>query len=305
VRTAIRAALALTLALLPGACGARLTIDGARMLERVRRQVDVGPRVVGTPAHEAVRAWIEGELTRLGARVDRQSFVDTTLGHPLAVTNVIGHFGPPGARRIVLCAHYDSRPWCDEDPDTSWRSRPVPGANDGGSGVAVLLEIGELMRHRAPPLGVDLVFFDAEDLGTRAHPEWFCLGSKGYAARLPAPGSPRRPVAAFLFDMVGERALQIYAEKNSSDLATSLVDEVNDAARATGARDFHPEVRYTIIDDHMPLIEAGLPAVDILDFDYRAWHTHLDTTSQLSAKSLAEVGRVAAWLVYESPLKGR
>jgi len=300
-----RWSLLIALALLPGACGARFPVDGARALERVRRQVDAGPRVVGTPAHDAVRDWIAAEVTRLGGRLERQRFVDSTLGRPLEVTNLIGHFGPAGARRVVLCAHYDSRPWCDEDPDTSQRSRPVPGANDGGSGVAVLLEVAELMRVQSPPLGVDLVFFDAEDLGTRERPDDFCLGSKGYAARLPAAGDPARPAAAFLFDMVGERALQIWAERNSSELAANLVELVTAAAHATGARDFHPQVRYTIIDDHIPLNQAGLPAVDILDFDYRAWHTHLDTPAQLSARSLAEVAGVAAWLVYDSPLAGR
>jgi len=294
-----------SLTLLCASCASQPQVNGERMMARVRQQVEHGPRVVGTASNAAVREWIASELVRLGGRVERQVFVDSTTGRPVPLTNVIGHFGPDGARRIVLCGHFDSRPWCDEDPDTSYRNVPVQGANDGASSIALLLEMANLMSTRPPRIGVDLVFFDGEDLGTHEHPEWFCLGSRGYAARLPAAGDPARPVAAFLFDMVGARDLQIYAERNSSERAANLVALVSDAARATHAAAFHDEVRWTIVDDHIPLNDAGLPAVDILDFDYPPWHTHRDTPDQMSAASLAQVGRVAAWLVYQSPLAQR
>lgn len=295
------ALLALAVGAMP-ACAGRFRVDGARALARVSRQVEAGPRIAGTPGNAVIREWIAAECERLGGTVERQAFTDTTLGHPLEVTNVIARFGPNGGRRIVLCAHFDTRPWSDQDPDSAMRSRPVPGANDGGSGVAVLLEVAELMAHRAPPVGVDLVFFDAEDLGRSDAPDEFCLGSKGYAARLPAAGDPARPVAAFLFDMVGDRDLQIWREKNSSDRASNLAALVVEGARATGAKSFHDEVRYSLVDDHIRLLDAGLPAVDIVDFDYPAWHTHRDSADQVSAASLAEVARVAAWLIYRSPL---
>lgn len=289
-------------ALLPGACSERLAVDGSRALERVRHQVESGPRVSGTPGNAAIREWIASEASRLGGRVERQAFTDTSLGRPLEVTNVIARFGPESGRRIMLCAHFDTRPWSDRDPDPAMRSRPVPGANDGGSGVAVLLEVAELMSKRPPAVGVDLVFFDAEDLGTDEKPGDFCLGSRGYAARLPAPGDPTRPVAAFLVDMGGDRDLQVYVERNSRERASNLAALVVEGARATGARSFHDEVRWSIIDDHVPLLDAGLPAVDVIDFDYPAWHTHRDDLSQVSAESLEQVARVAAWLVYRSPL---
>ena len=297
------AALALVLSAASlGACADRFAVDGERALGRVRHQVDAGPRIPGTAANAQIREWIAAEAARLGGRVERQAFVDSTLARPVEVTNVIARFGPTDGRRIVLCAHFDTRPWSDRDPDTTWRFRPVPGANDGGSGVAVLLEVAELMSRRAPAVGVDLVFFDAEDLGTELSPRDFCLGSKGYAARLPARGDASRPVAAFLFDMVGDRDLQVYIESNSASRAANLAALVVEAARATDARSFHDEVRYALIDDHVQLLDAGLPAVDIVDFDYPAWHTHRDSTDQVSAASLAEVARVAAWLVYRSPL---
>ncbi len=279
----------------------RFEVDGARALARVVRQVEAGPRIPGTPGHAAVRDWIAAELTRLGARVERQSFTDSTLGRPLALVNVVGHFGAPGApsaRRIVLCAHYDTRPWCDQDPDSARRRDPLPGANDGGSGVAVLLEVAELMARRAPPVAVDLVFFDGEDQGRAEHPEEFSLGARGYARRL----GEARPTAAFLFDMVGDRDLGIHPEQRSAEQAANLVGMVLDGARASGARGFFDTPRYRITDDHVPLLDAGVPAVDIIDFDYPAWHTHRDLPDQLSASSLAEVARVAAWLVYASPL---
>lgn len=294
-------ALALAAALAPG-CAGGFAVDGERALERVRHQCAAGPRISGTPGNAAIREWIAAECERLGGRIERQSFTDTTLGYALPVTNVIARFGPAEGRRIVLCAHFDTRPWSDRDPDTSMRARPVPGANDGGSGVAVLLEVAELMSKRAPAVAVDLVFFDAEDLGRENRPEEFCLGSKGYAERLPARGDPARPVAAFLFDMVGDRDLQVYLERNSSMRAANFAALVVEAARATGAKSFHDEVRWSLVDDHVRLLDAGLPAVDIVDFDYPAWHTHRDTPDQVSAASLAEVSRVAAWLVYRSPL---
>ncbi len=296
-------ALAVVLAgALPVACAERFTVDGERALARVQHQVEAGPRIAGTPANAAIRDWIAAEATRLGGRIERQSFTDTTTGRPLQVTNVIARFGPATGRRLALCAHFDTRPWSDRDPDPAMRDRPVPGANDGGSGVAVLLEVAELMAKRPPPVGVDLVFFDAEDLGTDQAPDQFCLGSAGYAVRLPAHGDPARPVAAFLFDMVGDRDLQVFVERNSAERAANLAALVLEGAKATGAKSFHDQVRWALIDDHVRLLDAGLPAVDIVDFDYPAWHTHRDLPDQVSAASLAEVARVAAWLVYRSPL---
>jgi len=278
-------------------------VDGERARARVVTQVDAGPRIPGSPGHARVRAWIEAELVRLGARVRVQRFVDSTRAEPFEVINLIAsypartpHHGGHGP--LVLCAHYDTRPWADQDPDPARRGDPVPGANDGGSGVAVLLEMAELLHRRAPPCPVDLVFFDAEDLGRPGAAHEYSIGSRGYAARLEAP----LPRAAFLLDMVGDRDLSIYPERTSVARASNLVDLVLQAARATGARNFHAEPRYTVVDDHVPLLDRGVPAVDIIDFDYPAWHTRADLPDQVSAASLAEVARVAAWLVYSSPL---
>jgi len=293
----------LVLALASASCpGSGPRPDGARALENVRHQVALGSRVAGTPGNRAARAWIAGELTRLGGRVERQAFADTVAGTAYALENVIGHFGPAAGRRIAMLAHFDTRPWCDQDADTSRHHQYVPGANDAGSGVAVLLVLAAMFHRKSPPVGIDLVFLDGEDLGRPDAPDEYCRGSRGYAARLPASGNEARPVAAFLFDMVGDKDLDIYDEGNSAARATNLVDVVHDAAAATGAAHVRRGVKYTLIDDHVPLLDAGLPAVDLIDFDYPAWHTSHDLPDQVSAASLAEVSRLAGWIAYKSAL---
>jgi len=290
--------------LLPGACAEHLEVDGHRAQARVEHQVALGPRIPGTPGHAATLEWLAAESKRLGGRVERQSFTDSSLGAPLRLHNLIARFGPTGGRRIALCAHWDTRPRSDQDPDPARRSDPVPGANDGASGVAVLLEVAELMSRRAPRIGVDLVFLDGEDQGLESRAEQYCLGARAYAARF-ASSSPRdesRPAAAFVFDMVGDRDLAIYPEVQSAARAANLVGVVLDAARATSARHFHARPRHWLIDDHIPLLDGGIPAVDVIDFDYPAWHTHRDLPDRTSPESLAEVARVAAWIVYRSPL---
>src|SRR5262249_48032054 len=157
----VTALLSLTLA---ASCGEAASPDGARALERVKLQVSKGPRVSGTPGNTAVRDWIAGELQRLGGRVERQAFVDTVGDRITPLVNVIGRFGPARGRRIALFAHFDTRPWCDQDGDRSKHDQPVPGANDAGSGVAVLLEVAELMHAPAPAAGLGLGFLGRRGL---------------------------------------------------------------------------------------------------------------------------------------------
>jgi len=287
------------LLIVPTSCAPALEVDGARAQSRVRHQVEAGPRIPGSPGHAAVRAWLESELGRLGARVERRDFTDSTLGRPLALSNLVARYGPPGAP-LVFCAHWDSRPFADQDPDTARRGDPVPGANDGASGVAVLLELAELMSRRPPGVPVQLVFLDGEDQGEARDAAGFCLGARRFAGE--TASGPERPRAVFLFDMVGDRDLQIHPEGESARRAANLVSLVLEGAKKTGARHFHREPRYSLTDDHIPFLDNGIPAVDIIDFDYPAWHTTQDLPSQTSAESLAEVARVGEWILYSSPL---
>jgi Zn-dependent M28 family amino/carboxypeptidase len=188
----------------------------------------------------------------------------------------------------------------DRDPDPARQGEPVPGANDGASGVAVLLEVAEALAKRPPKVAIHLVFFDAEDLGAALAPQEFCLGSKLYASKLPPAGDPSRPRAAVLFDLVGDRDLNIHPERNSAERAANLVAIIGTAAKATGAKRFHDDPKYPVTDDHLPLLDAGIPAADVIDLDYDAWHTTRDLPDRVSAESLAEVSRVAIWLATRS-----
>ncbi len=303
-RTCTLVPLLLALALAGVSCAAAPAghrVDAARLHARVVQQVEMGPRIPGTPGHDAIVQWLTAELTRMGARLEEQAFDDTLPGGPLRVRNLRAFFaaaGGAGARRVVLAAHYDTRPWCDQDPDSTQHDTPLPGANDAGSGVAVLLEVGELLAARKAPVEVELLFLDAEDQGREAHAEEYSRGAQGYARRV---GSDR-PAAAFVFDMVGDKDLNIHPESFSSTRAANLVAMTWEGAKAVKATGFKEGVMHAVTDDHLPLLDAGIPAIDIIDFDYPAWHTRADTPDQVSGESLAQVARVAAWLVYDSPL---
>jgi hypothetical protein len=260
--------------------------------------------VPGSAAHDSCFVWLLGRFRALAPSVQADTFQydSPDLGKEVRLMNLVARYRPEAKERILFGAHWDSRPWADKDPNPALRTRPVLGANDGASGVAVLLEVAEVMAQRPPACEVELVFFDGEDQGRAERGDEFSLGAKGYAARLGAD----KPVAAFLFDMVGDRDLDIHVERTSRERASNLVDLVLEAARVTGAKDFHPDARWQLVDDHLPLLDAGVPTVDIIDFDYPVWHTVADLPGRTSAASLAEVSRVAVWLVYESSLaRGR
>ena len=304
-RSRLRGVLLLLTAALAGAsCAAAPAphpIDSARLHARVVQQVEMGPRIPGTPGHDAIVRWLTSELKRMGAEVEEQAFLDTLSSGPLPIRNLRARFAAasgPGARRVLLCAHYDTRPWCDQDPDSTAWHHPLPGANDAGSGVAVLLEIGELLAVRRAPVEVELVFFDAEDQGREGHSDEYSRGALGYARRVGAD----KPAAAFVFDMVGDRDLNIHPESFSVSQAANLVELVWDGAKKVKATGFKEGIAHAVTDDHIPLLNAGIPAVDLIDFDYAAWHTRADLPDQVSGESLAQVARVAAWLVYDSPL---
>jgi Zn-dependent M28 family amino/carboxypeptidase len=201
--------------------------------------------------------------------------------------NLQANFYPERAARVLLCAHYDTRPRADQDTGVA-RDLPVPGANDAGSGVAVLLEIGRAITGWDPGIGVDLVFFDGEDYGREGDPQNYLLGSRAFAR---AMGS-YRPRAVILFDMVGDKDLRIPIEPNSQYAAAWLVKLVFGVADSLGVRSFANVQGPPVYDDHVPFLQAGIPALDLIDFDYPAWHTTRDLPDQCSAASLDDVCRV-------------
>ena len=253
------------------------TFDGTRAWNDVRMQVDMGPRIPGSSGHGQILIWMQNELEAAGWQVTVEQ--TTSMGHP--IQNLIA-FRSSVPAAILLGAHYDTRIFASRDPDPSRREQPVPGADDGASGVAVLVELARTLPNDTIP--VSLVFFDAEDNGDIPGWDWI-LGSRAYVASM-----TDKPKAMILVDMVGADPLRLPMEANSDPALRTSIWQT--AARLGDGSAFVPQVKYSIEDDHTPFLQAGVPAVDIIDLDYPYWHTTSDTPDHVSAGSLQIVGDV-------------
>jgi hypothetical protein len=262
----------------------------ARAFELLVAQCALGPRNPGSQGHRAGLEYIRRILEKAGGRVTLQSFLHRAPGLPAAVelTNIVGKFGPSRGGGLLLGAHWDTRPWAEQDPDPTRRAEPIIGANDGASGTALLLALAETFRDHPPEIPVTLVFFDGEDLGREAHPEEYLAGSKHFAAHIPAP----YPEAALVVDMVASETMQLAVEHRSRsyfpDFA-ALIDQLAAEEEVTG---YLAGAGPAVIDDHLPLIEAGIPTVLLIDFRDPYWHTHRDVPNHCSATNLGAVGRL-------------
>lgn len=274
-------------------------VDGRRAYDYLKRICELGPRPSGSDALEQHRKLVEEHFKKLGADVERQPFQapDPLSRKPVAMANILVRWHPERPRRILFGAHYDTRPFPDEETDPQKRRGRFIGANDGASGVALLMELAHSMKALETPYGIDFVLFDGEELvyGDRGK---FFLGSNYFARQYRRNRGGARYVAAVVLDMVGDRDLQIYQETNSLRFAPHLVEQIWQVARDNQVDEFIPQRRYEIRDDHLPLNSiADIPACDIIDFDYPAWHTTDDTPEQCSPESLEKVGRVMLdWL---------
>jgi glutaminyl-peptide cyclotransferase len=274
--------------------------DGAAALRYVQQQVAFGPRVPGTEAHRRTGDWILDHLRRTADSVEVQAWIHVTqAGDSLPLRNFIGRFRPGVAERVLLLAHWDTRPRADNEANLGAQRQPIPGANDGASGVAVLLGVADVLAKTPPALGVDLLFVDGEDWGIDFSGPDALIGSRYYADHLKPDALP---LFAVLFDMIGDADLRVYQEGYSVASAPEVVTRVWSVARALGyGAVFAPSVGSAITDDHVPLIEKGVRAIDVIDFDYGPhnsyWHTLQDTPDKLSAKSLKIMGDVAVKLV--------
>ena len=263
--------------------------DSASAFTLLEQQVDIGFRYPGSPEHRELQKYLTGKLQDFGANVSLQPFdAVLTTGDTLHLINIIGNYNKGASKRVMLAAHYDTRPYADRDPDPANRDKPILGANDGASGVAVLLEIARLLGQSEPPVGVDIVLFDGEDYGREGVPIDYCLGSAHFTRRLKG----YRPSAAIVIDMIGDRDLEIKMEGYSRAASPKLLGELFDIAEELGFEQFCRENTVAIIDDHLPLIQAGINAVDLIDFDYEYWHTLEDTPDKCSPGSLEVVGKV-------------
>jgi len=263
-----------------------VSFDGARAYTDVQTQVAFGPRIPESDGHAQIIEWMRTELESAGWEVEVQE--SEALGHP--IQNIIAKRGNVSPQ-IILGAHYDSRMFADNDPNPENRTQPVPAANDGASGVAVLIELARTLPKDS--VSTWLVFFDAEDNGRIDGWDWI-LGSREFVKN-----NVLQPRAVVIVDMIGDADLNIYKERNSN---SALTDEIWGVANSLGyGNNFIPEYKYSMEDDHTPFLEAGITAVDIIDFDYPYWHTTADTPDKVSAASLEAVGKTLwTWITQQS-----
>jgi hypothetical protein len=280
-------------------------IDGERAYGYLKKICDLGPRLAGSEANSKQRQMVADHFKKLGATIKEQRFTsrDPSSGARVEMVNLIGSWFPERVDRVLIGAHYDTRPYPDREFDLVEQRKPFLGANDGASGVALLMEIAHHLKDSPTPWGVDLVLFDGEELvyGAQASIDDYFLGSKEFA-RVYADARKRgtikyRYVYGLILDMIGDRDLAIPQEGYSRKLNPQLVRQVWDVARKVKARAFQDRVGTEVMDDHLPLTNAGIPTIDIIDFEYPHWHKASDLPDQCSAESLAQVGRVVtAWL---------
>lgn len=263
------------------------------------RQVDFGPRVPNTSAHRAAGAWLASELKRHGAEVTEQrAELKAFDGTRLQAVNIFGQYNPSATDRTLLLAHWDCRPWADQDADPANHNKPVDGANDGASGVAVLLEIARQLN--ADPLpadkGVDILFVDAEDWGSEGQEDSWALGTRYFVNNPPVRGY--RPSRAILLDMVGGREPTFCREYFSEQSAPGLANKIWATAAKLGYGEMFPNrMGSAVTDDHVQLIEAGIPAVDIIEYNPAnggfnpVWHTAEDNVANIDPATLGAVGK--------------
>ncbi len=272
--------------------------NGAAAYDYAKAQVAFGPRVPGTPAARQAGDWIIRQMRARADTVIVQGFDYTTAdGKKLQLRNILARFRPDKKERVLYLTHWDSRPVSESAATEAERKMPVPGANDGASGVGMFVALGDVLRKTKPTVGVDLLFTDGEDYGQFGPPEVDVLiGSKYFATHLPSPDY--KPLYGVLWDMIGDKDLRIPYEMNSFKQVPEVVSRVWQTASDLGHADvFVQESGGEIIDDHIPLLKAGLRVIDVIDLTYPPHHTPQDTMDKISAKSLATVGDIATALV--------
>lgn len=294
-----------------------VSFDADSAYAYVKAQVDLGPRVNNTEAHRRCEELIATTLRRHGADtvVEQCASVTDHKGNRLAINNIMGRYNPDATRRILLMAHYDTRPTADAESDPQRRMMPVPGANDGASGAGVLLEIARHIGADKPDIGVDLLFVDAEDVGadsglTDTEDTW-CLGTQHWTANMPYT-SADTPAFAILLDMVGGAGAQFHPEYYSVRYAPDINAKVWSMAHASGfASTFPTRPGGGVTDDHLFVNRAGIPCIDIIECNNPAtgsfppyWHTLADDMSIIDPSTLKAVGQTVLNIIYSEQPDG-
>jgi len=268
----------------------------------LEKQCSFGPRNPGSEGYEYCKEFLIKNLENSADSLFTQLFLQAIPGtrDTMEMTNIIAHFPGSGDNILLLGAHWDTRPTADHDPNIQRRNEPILGANDGASGVSVLLEIAQILSEFPHEETIYIVLFDAEDLGIEGNHRSYALGAQYFAKNLPIP----KPHNAIIVDMVGDAELHIPIERNSYVQNPLLIKKLWGLAKELELNAFDRTLQYEIYDDHVPLWEeARIPAIDIIDFNYpnrRAnyWHTHQDIPVHCSAESLGQVGTLLIHYIY-------
>lgn len=266
-------------------------------------QVGFGPRVPGSPAHKACGEWLASRLRNFGAEVTVQTAQLVTFdGTDIPMHNIFARFNPQVKKRILLFAHWDTRPWADNDPNPNMHKTPIDGANDGASGTGVLLELGRLAGNGNIPAGIDILLCDAEDWGTENIDDSWAMGARYFVEHPPIDNY--MPQAAILLDMVGAEGATFMREYFSQQANPGLADKIWSTASALGHGGmFVNRLGSAVNDDHVELIKGGIPAIDIIDYReetgfFSGWHTTADNMDCISIKTLKAIGEtIEAYLL--------
>ena len=293
----------ITLNLLPQNCAANpqfaWEFDGNKAFEHLTRQADMGPRIPGFSGHRKCSDYIAEHVKASSCTVEIQRFSaqNPLLRRTLPYENIIAFFDTPSTSAIAISAHWDTRPHADQDHEESNRRIPIIGANDGASGVAVLLELARIFKKNPPPVDVWFLFFDAEDSGTPQQISKYCLGSQYFVKNMPENFDI---LVGINVDMVADKNLKLQIERNSLRNAQEYVRDFWGVGTEKFPDVFQKQLIPPIYDDHVPFIEAGIPYFNIIDLDYKYWHTVDDTAENCSAESLDIVGKTIALWVFTS-----
>ncbi len=305
--------LLLLLLALPGCdrfAGPKTPFDANAAMAYTKEQLAFGPRVPGTQEAERAGDWITRTMRQRADTVIEQRFTHRTAdGKELPLRNILARFNPRATNRILYVTHWDTRPVADDDPVLGNRTTPIPGANDGAAGVGMFVALGDALKKTPPTVGVDLLFVDGEDYGKSFDPPFtdVLLGSQYFADHLPS--ADYRPMFGVLWDMIGDKDLNILQEVRSVQNAPEVVSRVWETAKEMGYdKYFIPRVGQDVIDDHVPLLQKGLRVIDVIDIDYGPLnaegvpnpsyhHTLQDTIDKISVQSLRVVGDVALKLI--------
>ena len=279
--------------------------DARRGYQYLQKICEIGPRISGTEGMIRQQQLIIDHFRQFGCEIRAQAFdaPHPLTGRPVRMTNLVISFNPTAKHRVLVACHYDTRPYPDRD-----RLRPrgtFIGANDGASGVALMMEMAHHMKTIQPRYGVDFVMFDGEELVYSSRDKYF-LGSEYFAKWYRDNPPSHQYVCGVVVDMVADKRLELYIERNSAKLAPEVTRSVWATARRMRVSEFIAREKYEVRDDHLPLNQiADIPTCDIIDFDYPYWHTTRDTPRSCSAASLSKVGRVLLQWLTEVPIEPR